>query len=159
MLGGLCCFTKEGWRGSKASEAKAAKKVLKIQLSLWPEGIPADAALCAPDVGLLQLKPLLKTGLCQIKESSQMISLHFHATLLLIFLMKMLIFYSDTTERKGQILSPHWYRYNPFTIRKEEEMRTSGWLWKRRYTWDSAVVQGLEQQFVSRGSQHWSVFI
>ena len=41
MLGGLCSFTKEGWLGSKASEAKAAKKVLQTQLSLWPEGIPA----------------------------------------------------------------------------------------------------------------------
>lgn len=34
MLGGLCSFAKEGWQGSKASEAKAAKKVLKTELSL-----------------------------------------------------------------------------------------------------------------------------
>lgn len=34
MLGGLCSFTKEGWLGSKASEAKAAKKVLQTRLSL-----------------------------------------------------------------------------------------------------------------------------
>lgn len=34
MLGGLCSFAKEGWQGSKATEAKAAKKVLKTELSL-----------------------------------------------------------------------------------------------------------------------------
>lgn len=34
MLGGLCSFAKEGLQGSKASEAKAAKKVLKTELSL-----------------------------------------------------------------------------------------------------------------------------
>lgn len=34
MLGGLCSFAKEGWLGSKATEAKAAKKVLKTELSL-----------------------------------------------------------------------------------------------------------------------------
>lgn len=56
MLGGLCSFTKEGWLGSKASEAKAAKKVLKTQLSLWPEGIPADNTLCTRDPSLLQLR-------------------------------------------------------------------------------------------------------
>lgn len=56
MLGGLCSFTKEGWLGSKASEAKAAKKVLKTQLSLRPEGIPADTTLCTRDPSLLQLR-------------------------------------------------------------------------------------------------------
>lgn len=45
MLGGLCSFAKEGWQGSKATEAKAAKKVLKTELSLWPEGIPANTTL------------------------------------------------------------------------------------------------------------------
>lgn len=34
MLGGLCSFAKVGWQGSKATEAKAAKKVLKTELSL-----------------------------------------------------------------------------------------------------------------------------
>lgn len=60
MLGGLCSFTKEGQPGSKASEAKAAKKVLQTQLSLWPEGIPADTTLCTRDPGLLPVKAAVK---------------------------------------------------------------------------------------------------
>lgn len=54
MLGGLCSFAKEGWQGSKATEAKAAKKVLKTELSLWPEGIPANTTLCTRDPPSLQ---------------------------------------------------------------------------------------------------------
>lgn len=54
MLGGLCSFAKEGWQGSKATEAKAAKKVLKTELSLWPEGIPANTTLCTREPPSLQ---------------------------------------------------------------------------------------------------------
>ena len=60
MLGGLCSFAKEGWQGSKATEAKAAKKVLKTELSLQPEGIPANTTLCTRDPRSTQLHAAVK---------------------------------------------------------------------------------------------------
>lgn len=64
MLGGLCSFAKEGWQGSKATEAKAAKKVLKTELSLWPEGIPANTTLCTRDPPSLQCHTAVKIETC-----------------------------------------------------------------------------------------------
>lgn len=60
MLGGLCSFAKECWQGSKATEAKAAKKVLKTELSLRPEGIPANSTLRTRDSRSLQLHAAVK---------------------------------------------------------------------------------------------------